>query len=106
MGSRGVTAGGKAVGAAGYGTTGANTYTQWFAGDREMGGTYGGHDGPCPPWNDARVHRYHYTVYALYVEHLDLPEGFDGPALLAAMDGHILASARHTGPYTLNAALL
>ena len=70
-----------------------------------MEGTYGGYDGPCPPWNDSIVHRYHLTVYALDVPSLDLPLGFDGGALLSAMDGHVLASARHTGTYTLNAEL-
>ena len=103
--SQGVTAKGKPVGDVGYGTVGSNTYTHWFAGDADMGGTYGGYDGPCPPWNDARVHRYHFTVYALSVAALELAEGFEGPALLAAMAGHVLASARHSGTYTLNAAL-
>ncbi len=104
-GSRGVTAGGKGVGDVGYGSTGANNYTQWFAGDPDMEGVYGGYDGPCPPWNDSLVHRYHLTVYALAVPVLELPEGYDGPALLGAMEGHVLASARHTGTYTLNSAL-
>lgn len=27
--------------------------------------TFIGYDGPCPPWNDARLHHYHFTVYAL-----------------------------------------
>ena len=103
--SRAVTPGGKPVGDVGYGTVGANTYTHWFASHEAMGGTYGGYDGPCPPWNDALVHRYHFTVYALSVPELDLPEGFDGPALLAAMQGHVLASARHSGTYTLNPSL-
>ena len=103
--SQGVTAKGKPVGDVGYGTVGANTYTHWFAGDADMGGTYGGYDGPCPPWNDARMHRYHFTVYALSTSTLELAEGFDGPALLAAMKGHVLASARHSGTYTLNSAL-
>ncbi|MEL6343742.1 MAG: YbhB/YbcL family Raf kinase inhibitor-like protein [Myxococcota bacterium] len=105
VGSNGVTPGGKPVGDAGYGTLGANNYTQWFAGDPQMAGTYGGYDGPCPPWNDSIIHHYHFTVYALDVATLTLQTGFDGPALLAAMEGHVLASAQHTGTYTLNAAL-
>jgi Raf kinase inhibitor-like YbhB/YbcL family protein len=105
IGSDGVTPRGKPVGRVSYGHTGANTYTQWFAGDADMAGTYGGYDGPCPPWNDSLVHHYHFTVYALSVGDLDLPEGFDGPALLAAIEGHVLASAAYVGTYTLNAAL-
>ena len=31
-----------------------------------MGGTYRGYDGPAPPWNDQRVHRYHFTLFALF----------------------------------------
>jgi phosphatidylethanolamine-binding protein (PEBP) family uncharacterized protein len=93
------------VGEVEYGTTGSNNYTQWFAGDPALEGTYGGYDGPSPPWNDSIVHRYHLTLYALDVPSLDLPSEFDGGALLAAMEGHVLASARYTGTYTLNREL-
>jgi len=103
--SQGVTPTGKPVGALAYGRVGANSYTQWFLGDPEMGGTYGGYDGPCPPWNDLLVHRYHFTIYALSVPSLDVPEGFDGPALLSSIQDVALALARHSGTYTLNAAL-
>ena len=34
--------------------SGLNGYTEWFAGDADMGGQYFGYDGPCPPWNDER----------------------------------------------------
>lgn len=103
--SKGVTAKGKPVGDVGYGTVGANNYTQWFDGDADMGGTYGGYDGPCPPWNDSIIHHYHFTVYALSVDTLELPDGFDGPALKAALEGKVLAEATHTGTYTLNASM-
>lgn len=103
--SQGVTPTGKPVGEVGYGRVGANSYTQWFSGDPDMAGTYGGYDGPCPPWNDLLVHRYHFTVYALSGPTLDAPEGFEGPALLSAIQDVALASARHSGTYTLNAAL-
>lgn len=83
---------------------GLNNYTQFLAGG-EMEGEYSGYDGPCPPWNDGRMHHYRFTVYALDVEHLDLPERFDGPAALEAMQGHVLAQASITGTYTLNPAL-
>ena len=48
--SDGVTAGGKPPGATDHGTRGVNTYTDWFAGDADMKGNYGGYDGPWPPW--------------------------------------------------------
>jgi len=81
---------------------GINNYTQWFAGDEAMRGDYFGYDGPCPPWNDAIVHRYVFTVYALDVERLPVEGRFDGPQALAAMRGHILAQASLTGRYALN----
>src|SRR5690606_14570069 len=47
---------------------GINDYTNWFADDRDMSGDYYGYDGPCPPWNDERMHRYIFTVYALDID--------------------------------------
>ncbi|MEM6492016.1 MAG: YbhB/YbcL family Raf kinase inhibitor-like protein, partial [Pseudomonadota bacterium] len=47
--SNGVTPRGKAPGARPYGRVGANSYTQWFAGDADMDGVYADYDGPCPP---------------------------------------------------------
>lgn len=82
-----------------------NDYTGWFANDPDMKGEYRGYDGPCPPWNDALRHHYHFTVHALDVAALALPPGFDLAALRAAMDGHALASAELTGIYTLNREL-
>lgn len=103
--SDGVTAGGKPTGPCASGTRGVNNYTDWFAGDPDMGGDYGGYDGPCPPWNDEILHHYHFTVYALDTESLNLPSRFGGPEVLAAMEGHILGKATLVGTYTLNPAL-
>lgn len=101
-----VTPCGKAGPGAPFGSRqGINDYTVWFAGDADMRGDYFGYDGPCPPWNDLRVHRYVFTVYALDVEKLDLTGTFTGTDALAAMAGHILGQASLTGTYTLNAAL-
>ena len=100
--SRGITPGGKKAGKTDYGVRGINHYTDWFAGDDEMKGDYGGYDGPCPPWNDEIVHHYHFTVYALDVPSLGLTGTFGGPEALAAMAGHVLAKGVWTGTYTLN----
>lgn len=100
-----VTAGGKPAGRTEYGVRGLNSYTDWFAGDADMQGDYGGYDGPCPPWNDSITHHYHFTVYALDVPSLNLPERFGGPEALAAMDGHVLARGEWIGLYTLNPEL-
>jgi Raf kinase inhibitor-like YbhB/YbcL family protein len=81
---------------------GRNDYTGWFASDAEMSGTYLGYDGPCPPWNDARVHHYQFRLYALDVAKLDLPDGFDWQQMQQALRSHVLAEARCVGTYTLN----
>jgi hypothetical protein len=103
--SEGITARGKPVGKTDYGVRGINGYTAWFQGDTKMEGTYGGYDGPCPPWNDERLHHYHFRLYALRTESLKLDGPFDGADALATMKGKILAEAEHTGTYTLNPAL-
>ena len=104
--SEGVTPGGKpGPSAPGGALHGLNDYTAWFAGDPEMSGEYFGYDGPCPPWNDALVHEYSFTVYALGVERLELPAGFGLAAVKEAMSGHVLAEARIVGTYSLNPAL-
>lgn len=81
---------------------GVNDYTGWFAADRDMNGDYFGYDGPCPPWNDERVHHYVFTLYALDVPSLNLQGSFTGLDALKAMQGHVLAQASLTGTYTLN----
>jgi len=101
-----IIAGGKDIGPTANGVRGKNNFTDWFAGDADMGGTYGGYDGPCPPWNDEIMHHYIFTVYALDVESLGLSGDFGGPEALAAMEGHVLASGQSVGIYTLNKALL
>ena len=104
--SREVTPRGKAGPASPHGARqGINDYTGWFAGDRDMRGDYYGYDGPCPPWNDERMHRYIFTVYALDIERLPLEGRFSGAEVRAAMHGHILAQASLTATYTLNPKL-
>ncbi len=99
---QGVTAGGKAPGPTALGVRGINNYTDWFAGDPDMAGNYGGYDGPCPPWNDTIVHHYVFTVYALDCESLGLSGIFGGPEVIEAVKGHVLDSASITGTYCLN----
>ena len=103
--SDGVTPRGKPVGSSPLGVRGRNDYTAWFGGDAEMGGVYGGYDGPCPPWNDARLHHYHFTLYALDVPSLGLSGDFGGEEVRRAIQGHVLAEATWTGTYTLNPEL-
>ncbi len=84
---------------------GLNDYTQFMAGDPDMAGKYFGYDGPCPPWNDERMHHYIFTVYALDTDKLDLPAEFTGHDVVEAIEGHVLDQASLKGTYTLNPGL-
>jgi Raf kinase inhibitor-like YbhB/YbcL family protein len=104
--SDGVTARGKSgPDAPGGMRHGINSYTGWFAGDPDMKGDYYGYDGPCPPWNDAIVHHYIFTVYALDVNRLEVKGELVAENVEAALKGHVLAEAKLMGTYTLNPKL-
>ena len=104
--SNGVTARGKPGPDAPRGARqGINDYTSWFALDKDMAGNYFGYDGPCPPWNDTIMHHYAFTLYALDVPTCPVSGLFRGPAVLEAITGHVLDSARITGTYSLNLSL-
>ena len=82
---------------------GINDYTGWFAADEQMKGEYYGYDGPCPPWNDARLHHYIFTVYALAVPTLSVAGPLTGANVRAALAStKVLGQASLTGLYTLN----
>lgn len=81
---------------------GLNDYTGWFAGDASMSGDWHGYDGPFPPPNDLRLHRYFFRLYALDVEHLQLPERFTAKDVLRALHGHVLDEVAIYGTYSLN----
>ncbi|MFS2006583.1 YbhB/YbcL family Raf kinase inhibitor-like protein [Duganella sp. CT11-25] len=84
---------------------GINDYHGWFSGDPAMAGEYYGYDGPCPPWNDERVHHYVFRLYALDVPRLALQGRFTCADVLNAIHGHIVDEAQLIGTYTLNPAL-
>ena len=101
--SQGVTARGKQqpTGPAGS-LQGLNDYSSWFAGDADMEGRYFGYDGPCPPWNDERKHRYVFELLALDCESLQLSPGYGADDLQQALADHVLDHASITGTYSLN----
>lgn len=78
---------------------GLNDYTGWFAGDADMKGDYFGYDGPCPPWNDERLHHYTFTLYALDVPKAPTKGLFRGADLRDAIRPHIVGEASITGTY-------
>lgn len=101
--SDGVSTGGKAAGNPAGGREGLNDYTGWFAGDDSgMKGEYFGYDGPYPPPNDLRMHRYFFRLFALDVPKLDVGEVFTAGDALRAMHGHVLGEACVHGTYSLH----
>lgn len=86
--------GGKSVGRTSYGFNGQNDFAS------VMKGSFGGYDGPCPPWNDARIHHYHFRAYALDVPNLRLPDNFTGKQVEAAIAKHTLAMAEVVATYS------
>jgi Raf kinase inhibitor-like YbhB/YbcL family protein len=104
--SAGVTPRGKPGPEGPHGTRqGLNDYTSWFAGDKDMAGQYFGYDGPCPPWNDARVHHYHFTLYALSVARCPVSGVFTRADVLKAIAPHQLGSASISCSFTFNPEL-
>ena len=91
VGGSGVAPHGRSAGS-GPGRAGINDYTGFLAGNAAMAGTYRGYDGPCPPWNDERTHRYVVRILALDGPRLSLKDGFTGAQFEQAARGHVLAS--------------
>ncbi len=101
--SDGISAHGKPAPHGPHGTRqGLNDYTGWFAGNAEMAGDYLGYDGPYPPANDLRMHRYFFRLFALDCEHLPLPDRFTAADVFRSMQGHVLTEAAVWGTYSLN----
>ncbi|WP_027015635.1 YbhB/YbcL family Raf kinase inhibitor-like protein [Comamonas composti] len=105
--SDGVTPGGKTGPAAPQGWRhGLNDYTGWFAADEQMKGNYFGYDGPCPPWNDTRIHHYVFTIYALATPTLAVTGPLTGANVRTALaSAKVLGQGRLTGIYSLNPAV-
>ncbi|MGO8915077.1 MAG: YbhB/YbcL family Raf kinase inhibitor-like protein [Stellaceae bacterium] len=57
-----------------------------------------GYGGPCPPRGNGR-HHYHFTLYALDVEHLDVPASAHCRDVENAARAHALATAELIGVY-------
>lgn len=100
-GSTEIVVGGKPTGPTDHGVTGVNSYTDFLASDEEMAGTYGGYDGPFPPWNDERLHHYHHVVYALDVPSLGLEGDFTLDQVREAIEDHVLDQGEIVAEYTL-----
>lgn len=84
---------------------GLNDFTGWFEGDEDMAGQYFGYDGPCPPWNDSIVHRYHFKLLATDLPRCPVEGNFRAADVETAIGGHVLGESEVTGTYTLNPRL-
>lgn len=69
-------------------------------GSRQLKNDYGvlGYGGACPPEGDG-IHRYQFTLHALSVEHLDLPEDPSGALTGYMVNAHTIASATIEATY-------
>lgn len=77
-----------------------------FAGGKDSQ-EFEGYDGPCPPWNDARLHHYHFVVYALG-DSLDFtkvggkksPLSYLGRNVIEDIEKHAIAKGELVGTYS------
>ena len=81
---------------------GLNDYTGWFANDADMRGQWRGYDGPYPPFNDLRLHRYFFRLFALRTDKLELPADFTAGEVFRAIQPVELTEAAFYGTYSLN----
>ena len=81
---------------------GLNDYTGWFANDADMRGQWRGYDGPYPPFNDLRLHRYFFRLFALRTDKLELPADFTAGDVFRAIQPVELTEAAFYGTYSLN----
>ena len=70
------------------------------AGAASVANDYGtpGYGGPCPPAGD-KPHRYVFTLYALKVDKLELPQGAHAPVVGFVANANTIAKASVTGMY-------
>jgi phosphatidylethanolamine-binding protein (PEBP) family uncharacterized protein len=63
--------------------------------------------GPCPPWNDARVHHYHFIVLALNTANVTVTDKMTAKEMFGRLidSNALLASGTVIGTYTLNPSL-
>ncbi len=70
------------------------------AGARQINTDFGapGYGGPCPPVGD-KPHRYNYTVYALKVDKLELPDNPTASLTGFMVNGNTIGKAKFTATY-------
>ncbi len=61
-----------------------------------------GWDGMCPPWNDERVHRYIFVVYALKTENIGVGKQFMAKEVFKKIKDNSIAYGYQFGMFTRN----
>jgi Raf kinase inhibitor-like YbhB/YbcL family protein len=89
----------KPIGATAYGIRGINDFTSTTE-------IHAGYDGPCPPWNDERIHHYHFKLFALSTASIGDIGNLRGAQVMDMIKPYVLASGEVTGKYTLNSLLI
>lgn len=64
-----------------------------------------GYGGPCPPWNDAMVHHYHFTVHGLSTARLPLSEGVSAKEAVGLIEKYSITRGEMVGIFTNNPKL-
>ncbi len=80
------------------GVAGVNDYPVFM---KKPAAEFIGYDGPCPPWNDEKIHKYHFKVYALNTASLGLKEGFSWKEAMKLIAKHTVAMGEFVADYSL-----
>lgn len=80
---------------------GLNDYTTWFKGNLAMEGNYFGYDGAGPPWNDEKIHHYHFTLFAIKEKKFPIEGNFTGKDVVNALVGKVIEKTRLSCLYSI-----
>jgi len=81
---------------------GLNDFTDWFKGNPSMEGNYFGYDGPAPPWNDEKIHKYNFTLLAIKEKKCPVEGNFTGKDVLNALNGKVIEKAMMSCTFAIN----
>ncbi len=59
-----------------------------------------GYDGPCPPFNDPKLHHYHFQVRALDIPELKARDGSNAKDVMAEIEAHTVAMGEIVGTFS------
>jgi Raf kinase inhibitor-like YbhB/YbcL family protein len=83
-----------------FGIPGVNDYQNAIRNANTITSNFVGYDGPCPPWNDTRLHNYRFIVYALGQQAPGLFANFRAQDVLPYLEKYALAKGELVGTYS------